>query len=66
MDLHYEPKDRLALYQKSLKSLQILSEDFRAGNLCTSPDESRLYYFLDRKHWLATNGKPEELHLREQ
>jgi len=66
MDLHYEPKDRLALYQKSLKSLQILSEDFRAGNLCASPDESRLYYFLDRKHWLATNGKPEELHLREQ
>ncbi|HEU5313099.1 MAG TPA: hypothetical protein VFU08_04670 [Candidatus Udaeobacter sp.] len=66
MEIFYEPKDRLPIYQTSLRSLEILGEDSRAGYICVSPDETRVHYVLHEKHWLVTNGKTEELHLREQ
>jgi hypothetical protein len=66
MEMFYEPKERLPIYQTSLRSLEILGEDFHAGYICVSPDETRVHYVLHGKHWLVTNGKTEELHLREQ
>jgi hypothetical protein len=66
IEIGYEPKERLPIYQKALSSLQILGEDSRAGFICVSPDETRVHYVLHDKHWLVTNGKTEELHLREQ
>src|SRR5437867_453796 len=66
LDLLYKPKERLPVYQKSLSSLQILGEDSRAGEIAVSPDERRVHYLMHRKHWLATNGKIEELHLTEK
>ncbi len=66
LEVAYEPKERLPIYQKSLNSLEILGEDWRAGSICVSPDETRVHYVLHAKHWLVTNGKSEELHLREQ
>jgi hypothetical protein len=61
----YEPKERFPIYEKSLRSLEILGDDFRAGSICVSLDETRVHYVLHDKHWLVTNGKTEELHLRE-
>ena len=66
IEIGYDPKERLPIYQKALSSLQILGEDSRAGSICVSPDETRVHYVLHDKHWLVTNGKTEELHLREQ
>jgi hypothetical protein len=66
MEMLYEPKERLPIYQNSLRSLEILGEDSRAGSICVSPDGTRVHYVLQDKHWLVTNGKTEELHLREQ
>jgi hypothetical protein len=66
LDLLYKPKERLPVYQKSLSSLQILGEDSRAGEIAVSPDERRVHYVMHGKHWLATNGKTEELHLTEK
>jgi hypothetical protein len=62
-DPHYKPRERLLVYQKALGSLQILGEDFRAGQIAVSPDERRVHYLLHGKHWLVTNVKTEELHL---
>ncbi len=59
----YKPQERLPIYQKALGSLEILGEDFRAGEIAVSPDERRVHYLLHGKHWLVTNGKTEELHL---
>ena len=59
----YKPNERLPVYQKSLSSLKILGEDSHAGQIAVSPDERRVYYFMDGKHWLVSNGKTEELHL---
>lgn len=66
IEMLYEPKERLPIYRTSLQSLEILGEDSRAGYICVSPDETRVHYVLHGKHWLVTNGKTEELHLREQ
>jgi hypothetical protein len=66
MEVAYEPKERLPVYQTSLRSLEILGEDSHAGSICVSPDETRVHYVLHDKHWLVTNGKTEELHLREK
>jgi hypothetical protein len=66
IEMFYEPKQRLPIYQKALRSLQILGEDSHAGYVCVSPDETRVHYVLHGKHWLVTNGKTEELHLSEQ
>jgi DNA-binding beta-propeller fold protein YncE len=63
LDLLYKPNERLPVYQKSLSSLKILGEDSRAGQIAVSPDERRVYYVMQDKHWLVTNGKTEELHL---
>ena len=59
----YKPNERVPVYQKSLSSLKILGEDSHAGQIAVSPDERRVYYFMDGKHWLVSNGKTEELHL---
>ncbi|MGE5208697.1 MAG: hypothetical protein ACM3KL_05120 [Alphaproteobacteria bacterium] len=59
----YQPQERLPVYQKALGSLQILGDDFRAGEIAVSPDERRVHYLLHGKHWLVTDGKTEELHL---
>jgi hypothetical protein len=66
LEIPYEPKERIPIYQKLLNSLEILGEDWRAGSICVSPDERRVHYVLHGKHWLVTDGKTEELHLREQ
>lgn len=66
MEIPYEPKERIPIYQASLQSLEILGEDSHAGYICVSPDETRVHYVLHGKHWLVTDGKTEELHLREQ
>lgn len=66
IEIPYEPKERLPIYEKALHSLEILGEDSRAGYICVSSDETRVHYVLHDKHWLVTNGKTEELHLREQ
>ena len=66
MEMFYEPKERLPIYLTSLRSLEILGEDSHAGYICVSPDETRVHYVLHDKHWLVTNGKTEELHLRQQ
>lgn len=66
MEIVYEPKERLPVYQTSLRSLEILGEDSRAGSICVSLDETRVHYVLNGQHWLITNGKTEELHPREQ
>jgi hypothetical protein len=63
LDLLYKPSERVPIYQKSLSSLKILGEDSHAGQIAVSPDERRVYYFMDGKHWLVSNGKTEELHL---
>jgi hypothetical protein len=63
MDLLYKPRERLPVYQKSLRSLQVLGEDSRAGGIAVSPDERRVHYVMHGKYWLATNGKTAELHL---
>jgi hypothetical protein len=65
IDMLYEPKERFPIYEKSLRSLEILGEDFRAGSICVSLNETRVHYVLHDKHWLVANGKIEELHLRE-
>jgi hypothetical protein len=65
IDMLYEPKERFPIYEKSLRSLEILGEEVRAGSICVSLDETRVHYVLHDKHWLVTNGKTEELHLRE-
>ncbi len=62
-DIAYDPKERLPVYQRALQSLKILGEDFRAGQICVSPDERQIYYVLHGKHWLVRNDKTEELHL---
>jgi hypothetical protein len=59
----YKPQERLPVYQKALGSLEILGEDFHAGEIAVSPDQRRVHYLLQGKHWLVTNGKTEELHL---
>jgi hypothetical protein len=66
MEMFYEPKERLPVYQTALRSLEILGEDSHAGHICVSPDETRVHYVLHDRHWLVTNGRTEELHLREQ
>ena len=66
LEIPYEPKERIPIYQKLLNSLEILGDDSRAGFICVSPDETRVHYVLHGKHWLVANGKTEELHLREQ
>ena len=66
LDLLYKPKERLPVYQKSLSSLKILGEDSHAGQIAVSPEERRVYYVMDGRHWLVTNGKTEELHLTEK
>jgi hypothetical protein len=66
MDMFYQPKERLPIYLKALRSLEILGEDSRAGFICVSLDGTRVHYVLHDKHWLVANGKTEELHLREQ
>ena len=63
LDVLYKPSERVPVYQKSLSSLKILGEDSHAGQIAVSPDERRVYYFMDGKHWLVSNGKTEELHL---
>jgi len=63
LDLLYKPNERLPVYQKSLSSLKILGDDSHAGQIAVSPDERKVYYFMNGKHWLASNGKTEELHL---
>jgi hypothetical protein len=63
LDPGYKPNERLPVYQKSLGSLKILGEDSHAGQIAVSPDERRVHYFMDGKHWLVSNGKTEELHL---
>jgi hypothetical protein len=65
MEMFYQPKERLPIYLKALQSLEILGEDSHAGSICVSLDETRVHYVLHDKHWLVTNGKTEELHLRE-
>jgi hypothetical protein len=66
MEMFYQPKERVPIYLKALHSLEILGEDSRAGSICVSLDGTRVHYVLHDKHWLVTNGKTEELHLREQ
>jgi len=66
VEIPYEPKERIPIYQKLLNSSEILGEDSRAGFICVSPDETRVHYVLHGKHWLVANGKTEELHLHEQ
>jgi hypothetical protein len=66
LDLLCKPKERLPVYQKSLDSLKILGEDSHAGQIAVSPDERKVCYVMDGKHWLVTNGKTEELHLTEK
>jgi hypothetical protein len=66
MEMFYQPTERLPIYLKALHSLEILGEDSRAGSICVSPDGTRVHYVLHDKHWLVTNGKTEELHLREK
>jgi hypothetical protein len=66
MEMSYQPKERLPIYLKALHSLEILGEDSRAGSICVSLDGTRVHYILHGKHWLVTNGKTEELHLRER
>jgi hypothetical protein len=63
MDMPYTPQERLPVYEGALRSLKIIGEDFRAGSICVSPDETRVHYVLNGKHWLVTNGKTEELRL---
>jgi hypothetical protein len=65
VEMFYQPKERLPIYLKALHSLEILGEDSRAGSICVSLDETRVHYVLHDKHWLVTNGRTEELHLRE-
>jgi hypothetical protein len=65
-DMEYDPAKRLPIYQRALQSLTIIGDDYRAGSICVSPDERRVHYVFERKHWLVTNGKTEELHLRQQ
>jgi hypothetical protein len=65
MEMFYQPKERLPIYLKALHSLEILGEDSRAGSICVSLDGTRVHYVLHDKHWLVTNGRTEELHLRE-
>jgi hypothetical protein len=52
-------------HAKALHSLEILGEDSHAGSICVSLDRTRVHYVLHDKHWLLTDGKTEELHLRE-
>lgn len=66
MEIFYQPKERLPIYLKALHSLEILGEDSRAGSICVSLDGTRVHYVLHDKHWLVTNGKTEEVHLRKQ
>jgi hypothetical protein len=66
MEMFYQPKERLPIYLKALHSLEILGEDSRAGSICVSLNGARVHYVLHDKHWLVTNGKIEELHLRKQ
>ena len=66
MDMFYEPKERFPIYQAALRSVEILGEDSHAGYICVSPDQTRVHYVLHDKHWLVTNDRTEELHLREQ
>lgn len=63
MDVLFTPQERLPIYQRALRSLKIIGEDHRAGRICVSPDETRVHYVFDSKHWLVTNGKTEELQL---
>ena len=63
LNLLYKPNERLPVYQKSLSSLKILGEDSHAGQIAVSPDERRVCYFMNGKHWLVSDGKTEELHL---
>jgi hypothetical protein len=63
MDMPYTPQERLPIYERALQSLKIIGEDQRAGRICVSPDETRVHYVLDGKHWLVTNDKAEELKL---
>jgi len=66
MEMFYQPKERLPIYLKALHSLETLGEDSRAGSIGVSLDGTRVHYVLHDKHWLVTNGKTEELHLRGQ
>jgi hypothetical protein len=66
MEMFYQPKERVPIYLKALHSLEILGEDSRAGSICVSLDGTRVQYVLHDKHWLVTNGRTEELHLRER
>jgi hypothetical protein len=59
----YQPQERLPIYLKALRSVEILGEDFHAGEIAVSPDQRRVHYLLHGKHWLVTDGKTEELHL---
>jgi hypothetical protein len=66
MEMFYQPKERLPIYWKALHSLETLGEDSRVGSIGVSLDGTRVHYVLHDKHWLVTNGKTEELHLRGQ
>ena len=63
MDLAYTPQERLPIYEQALHSVKIIGDDHRAGSICASPDETRVHYVLNGKHWLVTNSKTEELRL---
>ncbi len=66
LDMPYTPQERLPIYERGLHSLKIIGEDFRAGSICVSPDETRVHYVLHGQHWLVTDGKTEELQLRKK
>jgi hypothetical protein len=63
IDINYDPKERLPIYQRAIQSVEILGDDSHAGAICVSPDEHRVHYQFQDKHWLVTDGKTEELHL---
>ena len=37
-----------------------LFSDSRAGYICVSLDETRVYFVLHEQHWLVRNGKTED------
>ncbi|HKP04874.1 MAG TPA: hypothetical protein VJU77_16090 [Chthoniobacterales bacterium] len=66
MNRPFAPAERLPIYEAALHSLKIIEEEYHGVSIGVSPDEKRVHYVLGSKHWLATNGKAEQLELTEK
>ena len=61
--------EEIDLAAKTIRSIPVGNESmkvvdgYHAVSICISPDEKRVHYVVEGRHWLVADGKAEELEL---